>query len=181
MKKFFILLSLVSLFSTTALFAQNSEPEAQAEGEAGADSAEAFAIIPQLEAEETSDIELSRTKAIFKTNQKNCRIFLNHTFQGLSKLTLSNLIEGFYFLRVEKDGYHFKEFFVYIERGKEKTFYIELDPTDETQRKQESRAQAQEAARSRTPSTVTASVPGNQENTESEPEITGTESFGDAK
>ena len=135
----FILFGLITFLSFSQIFAQ----QVTSETEPGSDSAEAFAIIPNLEAEETKEIEQGRSKVIFKANVKNCKIYLNQEFQGLTKLSLNNLVEGFYILRATKDGYNYQENFVYVERGKEKTFYIELQPTEETQQKLE----AKEAAR----------------------------------
>ena len=120
-----------------AVFAQQSQNEEVA----GADSADAFAIIPNLEPEESADIDISRVRVIFKTSTKNCRIYLNGNFQGISKLTLNNLVEGFYLLRTEKDGFKTQENFIYAERGKAKTFYVELEPTEETQEKLNSQTQ----------------------------------------
>lgn len=138
MKRILFIFGLISFLSLAPSFAQQS----QSGEEAGADSAEAFAIIPNLEAEETADLDISRIRVIFKTNVKACRIYLNGNFQGVSKLTLNNLIEGFYLLRVEKDGYKSQENFIYAERGKEKSFYIELEPNEETQKKLDAQASA---------------------------------------
>ncbi|MBQ9622899.1 MAG: PEGA domain-containing protein [Treponema sp.] len=123
-RSIFVILGLAALLSAPAVFAQ--------EAEAGSESAEAFAIIPNLEPEETTAIEQNRTKASFKSNLKGCRIYLNHNFQGVTPLTLSNMVEGFYLLRTEKDGYNYQENFVYVEHGKAKTFYVELQPGEES-------------------------------------------------
>lgn len=129
-RSIFVILGLAALLSAPFAFAQ--------EEEAGSDSGEAFAIIPNLEAEDTSAIEQNKTKAIFKSNVKGCRIYLNHNFQGVTPLTLSNMVEGFYLLRTEKDGYNYQENFVYVEHGKSKTFYVELQPGEESQKEPES-------------------------------------------
>lgn len=126
----FIFLVFVSFMSALSLSAQETETESNSKEtnaqEAGSDSAEAFEIIPNLEAEEISDINSFQTKVTFKTNVKNARIYLNGNFQGYSKLILTNLVEGFYLLRAEKDNYDYQEKFIFAERGKSKTFYIEL-------------------------------------------------------
>ncbi len=111
------------MISTFQIFAE--------ENSAGSSSINAFDLIPNLEPEEVSDIERSKSKAVFKTNIKNCNILLNGNFQGRSQLALMNLGEGYYLLRAEKNGYKFVERFVYIERGKAKTFYLELEPNEE--------------------------------------------------
>ena len=102
--------------------------------------------VEELEAEETKDVPSGKSKAIFKTNVKSCMIYINGNNQGRSNLTLSNLIEGYYLLRVEKDGYKTQENFVYIENGKAKTFYVELQMDEETQKRMDAR-QERAAAR----------------------------------
>lgn len=141
MKRIFFIFSIITLVSASSVFAQQNESSASESDEPGSNSAEAFEIIPNLEAEEVADTPQGGTKAVFKTNVKNCTIFLNGNYQGRSQLTLANLVEGFYLLRVEKNGYQFQENFVYIEHGKTKTFYIELQPTEETQKKLDAEAE----------------------------------------
>lgn len=160
MKRSIFIFGLITFLSFPAVFAQQVADSSQA----GSDSEQAFSIIPNLEPEEVKDIEVSRTKVIFKTNIKNCRIYLNQNFQGYSKLSLSNLVEGFYLLRAEKEGYDYQEKFVYVERGKEKTFYVELQPNEETQKKLEARANAQAEEKS--------SSQSKEQNVEAEPEVT---------
>lgn len=144
----FVIFGLIGFLSFSTVFAQ----QVTSSEEPGSESADAFAIIPNLEAEESKDIEESRTKVIFKANVKNCRIYLNQNFQGLTKLSLNNLMEGFYILRAVKEGYKYQENFVYIERGKEKTFYIELQPDEETQKKLESKSSQNDSASKASPS-----------------------------
>lgn|GEM_PF-1665680 len=180
----------LSFISFSPLFSQEAKAEASEQAvstdEAGSQSAEAFAIIPELKSEEETSIERNRTKATFKTNVKNCDIFLNGNNQGRSKLTLSNLIEGYYLLRVEKEGYIPTENFVYIEGGKAKTFYVELEMTEETKKKTEARQAARERAaaeakeRAEAAKKTAESQPEEETQTsESRPEAT--ETLGDAK
>lgn len=140
MKKILSVILTFSLISISSLFSQESRASSQDEGEAGSDSAEAFAIISELKPEEEKNIQQDRTKVTFNANVKSCSIFLNGNMQGRTRLSLSSLIEGYYLLRVEKQGYITKENFVYIERGKEKSYYIELEPSEETQKREEARA-----------------------------------------
>ena len=151
MKRIFFIFTIFSIISLSPIFAEDSSKSESnssenSENKAGADSAEAFAIIPELEAEETKDVPSGKSKAIFKTNVKSCMIYINGNNQGRSNLTLSNLIEGYYLLRVEKDGYKTQENFVYIENGKAKTFYVELQMDEETQKRMDAR-QERAAAR----------------------------------
>ena len=177
-RNIFIIFGLLSFLAYSPLLAQQVESNSS---EAGSDSADAFAIIPNLEPEEVKDIEQNRSKVIFKTSVKNCRIYLNQNFQGISKLTLINLVDGFYLLRAEKDGYKYQENFVYIEHGKEKTFYIELEANEETQKKLEARANAQEAARNQAASKEKGLAEEADSPAEAEPAVQANDSFGDAK
>ena len=127
---------LITLISVSSVFAQQSNLGPEQE-EVGSNSSEAFEIIPLLEPEESEDIESSKTKVTFKTNVNRCSVYLNGFLQGKSKLNLNNLVEGFYLLHVSNKGYLPKENFIYVERGKAKTYYIELEPNEETLKKQQ--------------------------------------------
>lgn len=124
MRRFFLIFSFMTLLLSQRLFSQQDG--------GGSDSAEAFSFIPELEPAEVKDIEAERLRVILNTDAKNCRIYLNGNFQGLSKLTVSNIADGYYLLRVEKTGYVTQERFVLFERGKEKSFYVELSPKEGT-------------------------------------------------
>ena len=131
MKRFvYIICFVFSLFLGSAVFGQAAETSESSSNTASSDSSEAFSYIPELEAEEVTDLDLSKTKVIFKTNVKGCKIFLNGNLQGVSQLTLLNLVEGIYHLYVSKNDYSYKEYFIYVEHGKSKTFYIELEPME---------------------------------------------------
>ena len=178
MKRIFFIINAFILISSSVVFAQSTDAAQESQNKAGSDSIEAFAIIPELEAEETENFAVGRNRVIFKTNVKNCKIFLNGNFQGLSQLTLSNVIEGYYLLRVEKDGYEYQENFVYVEREKAKTFYIELQPSEETQKRENARAE-RAAAREAEKSAKAESTATVQEEEQSAPsESSG---IGDAK
>ncbi|MCR4821982.1 MAG: PEGA domain-containing protein [Treponema sp.] len=166
--------------SLPALFAQESTQPSQAEkDEAGSNSAEAFAIIPNLEPEEISDTDPSKSKIIFKSSVKNCSVYLNGNLQGRTSLTLTNLVDGFYLLRLEKSGYLPQENFIYAEHGKNKTFYIEMQPTEETKKKMEARANKEVAKENAAaPSSSTETVKAEES---PDPTSAGQTSSGDAK
>ena len=176
----FIIFGLITLISVSSVFAQQSnfgtEPE-----KAGSDSSDAFELIPLLEPEETADIESTKTKVTFKTNVNRCSIYLNGSLQGKSKLNLNNLVEGFYLLQVSNKGYLPKENFIYVERGKAKTYYIELEPNEETLKKQQA---AEERAAQRAKEKEEAAAQANEvssEGTTVSPAATEDSSVGDAK
>lgn len=141
MKRILFILSFISLISTFS-FAQEANG---GDDKPGSNSAEAFAIIPELEPEEVKDLSPGHSKLIFKTNVKSSRIFLNGNLQGLTPLTLLNLTSGYYLLRVEKAGYESKENFIYVDNGKAKTFYIEIQPDEETRKQEEAKATSQKS------------------------------------
>ncbi|WP_294429593.1 PEGA domain-containing protein [uncultured Treponema sp.] len=141
--KFFIL-GLISIASFSPAFAQNTKDYGLEQEAPGSESSEAFEYIPLLEPEEIADIDSSRTKATIKTNVKKSTIYLNGNLQGKTPLNIQNLVEGFYLLHVECKGYLPKENFIYIQRGKARTFYIELEPTEETLKKQAEKEAAAE-------------------------------------
>lgn len=181
MKRIFFIFSLISLVSFSHLFAQENNAS-----EHGADSAEAFAIIPELEPEESSNLPESKNRVIFKTNVKNCAVYLNNNLQGRTQLTLNNLVDGYYLLRVEKDGYDFQENFVYAEHGKSKTFYIELQPNEETQKREEVRAARSNSAAASSNSENDADASHSSSQTEAQSATSSAQnsqnaSFGDAK
>ena len=117
----FVIFSLFLLNTGVSLFAEESENASDKNA-----SSEAFAIIPELECEESTDIEPRRTKVTFNANVKDCLIYLNGNLQGRTKLTITNLVDGIYLLRVEKQGYEYKENFITVDNGKAKTFFVEL-------------------------------------------------------
>jgi len=144
MKRILFIVGLISIISLSPFFAQDAESQPkneQNDEKAGSDSADAFAIIPELEAEEVSDLSFGRTKAVFKTSVKSSAIYLNGNLQGRTPLTVSSLVEGYYLLRAEKEGYKPVENFVYIENSKAKTFYVELEMDEETQKRMDARAE----------------------------------------
>ena len=65
---------------------------------------------PLLKSERKSAIASEATKITIKTNVPNSEIFINGNFEGYSTLTLTNLPEGKYNLKVEKKGYRPKRY-----------------------------------------------------------------------
>ncbi|MBQ4378644.1 MAG: PEGA domain-containing protein [Treponema sp.] len=149
MKKILFVLGLFTAVSFSPLFSQtaeNSTVTTTNDDKPGSASGEAFAIIPELQAEETNSLVQGRTKAVFKTNVKNVSVYLNGNLQGRTNLTISSLVEGYYLLRLEKEGYQPQEYFVYIENSKEKIFYIEFQTDEEPQVTTESDSSSTSAA-----------------------------------
>ena len=146
-----LIFSILTLLFISSAFAQQTE-ESQARTDAQSESSpssEAFSYIPELECEESTDIDERRTKVTFTANVKNALIYLNGNLHGRTKLTLSNLTDGIYLLRVTKEDYLTQEYFITADHGKAKTYYVELQQTEETQKKLDSQAQKQSAQASK--------------------------------
>lgn len=174
----FIILGLFSIASFSPAFAQpGSKDYGPEQAVPGSESSEAFEYIPLLEPEESSDIDSSRTKVSIKTNVKKSSVYLNGNLQGKTPLNIQSLVEGFYLLHVECQGYLPKENFIYVQRGKAKTFYLELEPTEETLKKQAEKEAAAERKNKAAASSEQSEVPAS-EGTSS---TTEDNSVGDAK
>ena len=111
-QRFLVLVFIQLLF--TAIFTQNLLAEE----------------IQELKAEEISSIEERETQIIIKSNEKKARIYVNNQFQGYATLKLSGLVEGTYFLRLEKSGCKSESALIEVEYGKSKTFYVPLFKLD---------------------------------------------------
>lgn len=61
-----------------------------------------FDLPNELKAEKKVQIERGASKITVKSNVDNASVFLNGTFEGNTPLTLNNLPEGRYRLKVEK-------------------------------------------------------------------------------
>ncbi len=110
--RFFVLVLIQLLLS--AIFSQNLLAEE----------------IPELNAEEISSIAERETQIIIKSNEKKTKVFVNNQFQGYATLKLTGLVEGTYFLRLEKSGYKTESALIEVEYGKSKTFYVQLFKLD---------------------------------------------------
>ncbi len=87
---------------------------------------------PLLKSERKGAIASEATKITIKTNVPNSEIFINGNFEGYSTLTLTNLPEGKYNLKVEKKGYRSKRYRIKVAKGEERVFYIELEQYEGT-------------------------------------------------
>ncbi len=87
---------------------------------------------PLLKSERKGAIDRDATKITIKTNVPNSEIFINGNFEGYSTLTITNLPEGKYNLRVEKKGYRPKRYRIKVINGEERVFYIELEQYEGT-------------------------------------------------
>ena len=85
-----------------------------------------FDLPNELKAEKKVQIERGASKITVKSNVDNASVFLNGTFEGNTPLTLNNLPEGRYRLKVEKNGWKTANYIINIRSGEDRTFYVEL-------------------------------------------------------
>lgn len=79
-----------------------------------------------LKSEYSAALKDNRTKITIKSNVYNAAVFLNGQLEGNTTLTINDLPQGRYRLRVEKQGYEPKRYIINVRAGQEETFYIEL-------------------------------------------------------
>ena len=110
MKKKIFIIWLAFLFLSSCLSAQ-----LQAEDE------------KEFEPEERTALDDNRTKITIKTNIPKSSVFINEIFQGVTNLTVSDLQEGTYAIRVEKAGFKTERKVILVEKGESRTFFVELE------------------------------------------------------
>jgi len=81
----------------------------------------------ELDAEESIALDEERTQITVKTDIPKSSVFLNDIFQGVTNITLNDLREGTYVLRVEKSGFKTEQHTILIEKGEAKTFFLALE------------------------------------------------------
>lgn len=84
--------------------------------------------IEELKEEERATLLGNRTEITIKCNTLHADVFINGVYQGKTKLTLRNMQEGLYKLRLEKRGYKSCEYLINVETELSKSFYVELYP-----------------------------------------------------
>ena len=66
------------------------------------------------------------TQIAVRANVRKAAVFLNGNFEGVSPVTLRNLMRGQYHLRVEKTGYEAQDYLITVDSGCAQTYYIDL-------------------------------------------------------
>lgn len=79
-----------------------------------------------LTSEKKINIQKRKTKITIRANIQDAEVYLNGQYEGNTDLTINNLPEGRYHLRVEKDGYKPRRFVINVRAGEEEFYYIEL-------------------------------------------------------
>lgn len=120
MKKFFLLVLLV--ISALSVFAQKASLNISKREEIKEDLNSQLSISP----EKTSPLQAKRSSIYVRTNVSNAKVFLNGIYQGTSNITISDLRDGFYNLKVEKEGYKTERFKIQVKDGVKQDYYVEL-------------------------------------------------------
>jgi len=102
-----LLLSAVSVFITMLCFSESE--------------------IRFLKPEYTKDLAVGETAIIIRTNVRKTSVFLNGEFQGLTPLTIKNLVPGQYRLAVQDTKGNRQLFLIEVKRSLSEYYYIELD------------------------------------------------------
>ncbi|MFP4364071.1 MAG: PEGA domain-containing protein [Spirochaetia bacterium] len=80
-----------------------------------------------IETTASEDAEESENQSItIDTEPEGASIFLNNVYYGISPLTISDLSQGNYLLRISKQGYHTKQFFLNFDGESSMQIYVEL-------------------------------------------------------
>jgi hypothetical protein len=86
--------------------------------------------IPFLKPETIQDIDKNQTAIIIRANVEKASVYLNGEFQGVTPLTIRNLMTGLYNLKVLKTGYFPQTYIIEIKRSQAENYYIELNHAD---------------------------------------------------
>ena len=84
------------------------------------------AFCEELLSEQTSQIEENKTEITIRCSVPGVYIFLNGELQGKTELTIRNLREGIYNLKLEKKGFETQFFEIEVKKSLSQTFYVEM-------------------------------------------------------
>lgn len=70
--------------------------------------------------------EQKNSSVIISSNVTGASVYLNGNYQGNTPLTIKNLADGNYKLRIEKTHYETRQLTIRVRRGHEREYYIEL-------------------------------------------------------
>ena len=85
-----------------------------------------FAEIPLLESEQTVALSPRHTQVTFRASAKKCAVYLNGEYQGNTPLSIRDLPQGLYHLRVAKHGYADADYMVSVTDGRHEHYYVAL-------------------------------------------------------
>ena len=67
----------------------------------------------------------SVNKITIRCQKEDCGIFLNGEYQGLSPVTISDLVPGTYYLQVKKSEYKDLDFFIQVKKDQSLYYYVD--------------------------------------------------------
>lgn len=72
-------------------------------------------------------VERKDSSLTIKSNVTGAHVYLNGNYQGTTPLTIQNLTQGRYHLRIDKDHYETRELYVTVRTAQERIYYIDLE------------------------------------------------------
>ena len=67
------------------------------------------------------------TSLVIETNVTGASVYINNNYRGTTPLTIKNLTEGKYKVRIEKAHYDTKTIYVKVRKGQQRCYYVELE------------------------------------------------------
>ncbi len=83
-----------------------------------------------LNPESFAEIEAGSRTCVFKTSSAKAAIYINSEFQGYTPLEVDDLVPGFYFVTVQKDGFGTERFLIQVRDGRSDFYYVRLEPRE---------------------------------------------------
>ena len=79
-----------------------------------------------ITASRIQEIKSELSKIYIQTDVSGVKIYLNGVYQGVSNLTISDHKEGYYSLKLVKDGYRTERLRIRVKGGRTQNFYVEM-------------------------------------------------------
>lgn len=84
-----------------------------------------------IEADSKKTLDNNQTAVVLRTDRRKAAVHLNGTYKGITPLAVTNLAPGYYFLRIEKNGFETIEKYIKVEAGISSSFYFTLEELPE--------------------------------------------------
>lgn len=84
-----------------------------------------------VEADSKTQIDNNQTAVVLRTDRRKAAVHLNGTYKGITPLAVTNLAPGYYFLKIEKNGFETIEKYIKVEAGISSSFYFTLEELPE--------------------------------------------------
>lgn len=80
-----------------------------------------------IEADSKKTLDNNQTAVVLRTDRRKAAVHLNGTYKGITPLAVTNLAPGYYFLKIEKNGFETIEKYIKVEAGISSSFYFTLE------------------------------------------------------